>query len=588
MVADPNWWRHAVVYQIYPRSFADSNGDGIGDINGIRSRIPYLAALGVDAIWINPWYPSPMKDAGYDVSDYRAIEPVFGTMSDAEALISEAHAAGIRVILDIVPNHTSDQHRWFQQALAAAPGSPERQRFIFRDGRGPNGDEPPNDWQSEFGGPAWSRVIEADGRPGQWYLRLFAAEQPDVNWDHPDIAAEYEETLRFWFDRGVDGFRIDVAHGLVKDAALPDANGLTFPLPADAGDDVDHPHWDRPGVHDIFRRWREVADSYDPPRMFCGEIWVGRTHRLTAYLRPDELHTAFNFEFLLSPWRAETMRSTIDTTLASHATVGAPATWVLGNHDVCRPVSRYARPQELNESTDRFLSHFIDRPADFAAGLRRARAAALLSLALPGGAYIFAGEELGLPEVEDIPLPAMQDPMVAGTGYTNRGRDGCRVPIPWARTGSSYGFGPDGGAAPWLPQPAGWGERSVAAAEPDPSSTLALYRAALRIRAEHPALGDGQLTWLPSSGSGSAEESSGSARDSSGSAEDSSGTVGDSSGNGGENVLAFTREPGFICMVNFGSTPVALPEGARVLLASETAAPAGILPADAAVWLAVD
>ena len=548
--ADPDWWRRAVVYQIYPRSFADSNGDGVGDINGIRARLPHLAALGVDALWVNPWYPSPMKDAGYDVSDYRAIEPVFGTMADAEALIAEAHAAGIRVILDIVPNHTSDQHRWFQAALAAGPGSPERERFIFREGRGEGGDQPPNDWMSEFGGPAWTRVTEADGRPGQWYLRLFAPEQPDVNWDHEDIHAEFTETLRFWFDRGIDGFRIDVAHGLVKDAGLADIDGLPFPLPADTPEDVDHPHWDQPGVHEIFRSWRRVADAYDGPRVFCGEIWVGRDHRLTAYLRPDELHTAFNFNFLMAPWLAAPLRETISSTLAAHAAVGAPATWVLGNHDVCRPVSRYARPQELVEPGFPHLQAYLDLPADFDAGRRRARAAALLSLALPGGAYVYQGEELGLAEVEDMPLEARQDPIVAGTDGANVGRDGCRVPLPWTASGDSYGFGPDGGAAPWLPQPAGWGPVSAEAQDGDPASVLELYRSALAIRAEHPALGDGDLTWVEA----------------------------------GPDALAFTREPGFGCWVNLGAEPLPLPAGAEVLVASGDVVD-GSLPADTAAWL---
>ncbi len=547
---DLDWWRHAVVYQIYPRSFADSNGDGVGDINGIRARLGYLAGLGVDAIWINPWYPSPMKDAGYDVSDYRAIEPVFGTMADAVALIAEAHAAGIRVILDIVPNHTSDQHRWFQAALAAGPGSPERDRFVFRDGRGSGGDLPPNDWMSEFGGPAWTRVVEADGRPGQWYLRLFAPEQPDVNWNHPDVHAEFTETLRFWFDRGVDGFRIDVAHGLVKDGGLADINGLPFPLPDDTPDGVEHPHWDQPGVHDIFRSWRQVADAYDGPRVFCGEIWVGRDHRLTAYLRPDELHTAFNFNFLMAPWLAEPLRATITSTLAAHAAVGAPATWVLGNHDVCRPVSRYARPQERVQAGFPSLQGYLSLPSDLEAGRRRARAAALLSLALPGGAYIYEGEELGLPEVEDIPLAARQDPMVAGTGGTNVGRDGCRVPIPWTSDGSSYGFGPDGGEAPWLPQPVGWGDVSAAAQDGDPSSSLELYRTALAVRAAHPALGDGSLAWVDA----------------------------------GADALAFTREPGFGCWVNLGPEPLPLPAGAAVLVASGPLA-GGALPTDTAAWL---
>jgi len=550
--ADQQWWRRAVVYQIYPRSFADSNGDGIGDINGIRARLPHLAALGVDAIWINPWYPSPMKDAGYDVSDYRDIEPVFGTMADAEALIAEAHAAGIRVVLDIVPNHTSDQHRWFRAALAAAPGSPERARFIFREGRGVDGSEPPNDWMSEFGGPAWTRVTEADGTPGQWYLRLFAPEQPDVNWDHPDIRDEFEQTLRFWFDRGVDGFRIDVAHGLVKDEGLADINGLPFPLPDDTPDGVEHPHWDQPGVHDIFRSWRRVADSYDGPRVFCGEIWVGRDHRLTAYLRPDELHTAFNFNFLMAPWLAAPLRATISSTLAAHIAVGAPATWVLGNHDVCRPVSRYARPQELLQPGFPNLQPYLDLPADVEVGRRRARAAALLSLALPGGAYIYQGEELGLAEVEEMPADARQDPIFAGTGGANVGRDGCRVPLPWTPTGDSYGFGPDGGAPTWLPQPAEFGDLAASMQDGDPASVLTLYRAALKLRAGHPALGDGELEWLEA----------------------------------GDDVLAFRREPGFACWVNLGRQAVALPRGATLLLASQDLSD-GLLPPDTAAWLAL-
>lgn len=550
MTDEQNWWRHAVVYQVYPRSFADSDGDGVGDIDGIRSKLPYLAGLGVDAIWINPWYPSPMADAGYDVSNYRDIEPIFGTMAGAEALISEAHELGIRVILDIVPNHTSNAHRWFIEALAAAPGSPERDRFIFRDGQGVNGELPPNDWQSVFGGPGWTRVIEADGRPGQWYLRIFAPEQPDVNWNHPDIAAEFAETLRFWFDRGVDGFRIDVAHGLVKADGLPDVKDMPFPLPEGTPEGVEHPFWDQPGVHDVFRSWRAIADEYTPARAYCGEIWVGRDERLAAYLRPDELHTAFNFNFLMAPWLADSMRGTIEQTLAAHASVGAPSTWVLGNHDVCRPVSRYARPQELVQPHDRNLQHYLDKPADFAAGLRRARAAALLSLALPGSAYIYQGEELGLPEVEDIPREALQDPVVFGTDYADIGRDGCRVPVPWTREGSSHGFGPEAGAAPWLPQPVGWGERSVEAEDGVPGSTLEMYRRALALRHELPMLGDGEMAWLPAT----------------------------------PEVLAFSRGPHFACWVNFGTTPIALPADVQVLVASDVLVD-GALPPDAAAWV---
>ena len=530
-----SWWRSAVVYQIYPRSFADANGDGVGDIAGIRSKLPYLAALGVDAVWISPWYPSPMADAGYDVSDYRDIEPVFGTLDEADAMVAEAHALGIKVIIDIVPNHTSDQHVLFQEALAAGPGSPERDRYIFRPGRGENGELPPTDWQSDFGGPAWTRTTNPDGTPGDWYLRLFAPEQPDVNWDNAEIKAEFEKTLRFWFDRGVDGFRIDVAHAMVKDTTFPDVGDMPFPLPEGTPETIDHPHWDRPGVHEIFRSWRTVADEYTPSRAFCGEIWVGRAHRLVAYLRPDELHTAFNFDFLKTPWLPGPMRSVIDTTLASHAAVGAPPTWVLGNHDVCRPVSRYARDQKGVEAMHRHLSDYIGRPADFEAGLRRTRAAALMMFALPGGAYVYQGEELGLPEAEAIPLEAMQDPTRRPEPSAPiSGRDGCRVPLPWTAEGATYGFSPEGAAAPWLPQPAEWAALAADVQDGVPGSTLEFYRAALALRAQHPALGDGTMRWLDTP----------------------------------PEALAFARDPGFVCWVNFGEEPLPLPAGATVLVAS--------------------
>jgi alpha-glucosidase len=536
------WWREAVVYQVYIRSFADGDGDGVGDIAGLRSRLPYLAELGVDAIWINPWYPSPMKDAGYDVADYRDIEPVFGTLTDAESMLTEAHALGLKVLLDIVPNHCSDQHAWFQAALAAAPGSPERARFIFRDGRGPDGAEPPNDWQSRFGGRAWTRVPD-----GQWYLHLFAPEQPDFDWTNPEVHAEFEQTLRFWFDRGVDGFRIDVAHGLAKVEGLPDAGEAEW-NPENGY--VPHPAWDVENVHAIYQAWREIADSYDEPRVFVAEAWVPDPDRLVRYLRSDELHTAFNFDFLLAPWRAEAMRAVIDRTLASHDTVGAPPTWVLSNHDVLREASRYARPQDLRLL--RQLDDVLDLPCDEAVGQRRARAAALLMLALPGGAYVYQGGELGLPEVEDLPDEVLQDPTFEQSGRQRRGRDGCRVPIPWSGTAAPYGFGPEG-TVPWLPQPDGWAPFTVDAEANDEGSVLHLYRAALRLRHELAALGDGTLSWLDA----------------------------------GEGLLAFTREPGFGFAANLSSAPVALPDGARVLLASE-ALDGGQLPPDVAVWYSTD
>jgi alpha-glucosidase len=546
------WWRSAVVYQVYPRSFADGSGDGIGDLAGLRSRLPYLADLGVDAVWISPWYPSPMADAGYDVSDYRAIEPVFGTLPDAEAVVTEAHDLGLRVLLDIVPNHTSDQHAWFRAALAAPPGSPERDRYLFRDGRGPTGDLPPNDWVSRFGGPAWTRTTDSDGRPGQWYLHLYTPGQPDLNWRHADVWEDFERTLRFWFDRGVDGFRIDVAHGLAKAEDLTDVGELTWPLGQDVDDDVEHPHWDRPDVHDVYRAWRKVADSYAGERVFVAEAWVDRPHRLVRYVRGDELHTAFNFDFLVCPWRADRLRETIDRTLAAHESVGAPATWVLVNHDVAREVSRYAREQP--DTGLRHLDDLVGLPADLEVGTRRARAAALLMLALPGGAYVYQGEELGLPEVEDLPDEVLQDPRVRQTGGRSRGRDGCRVPLPWSGDAPPFGFSPDGASTPpWLPQPASWAVLTVQAQTGDPHSTLELYRRALRLRREHPALGDGRMRWIDSP----------------------------------HRTLAFARDPGFACLVNLSTQPVPLPVAATPLLTSASLADGGrSLPPDTAVWLA--
>ncbi|HUA72588.1 MAG TPA: glycoside hydrolase family 13 protein [Solirubrobacteraceae bacterium] len=544
------WWRSAVIYQVYIRSFADGDGDGIGDIPGLRSRLPYLARLGIDALWINPWYPSPMKDAGYDVSDLRAIEPRFGTLADAEAMIAEAHDLGMRVLLDIVPNHVSDKHRWFQEALAATPGSPERARFIFRDGRGPGGAAPPNDWTSNFGGLAWTRVTDVDGRPGQWYLHLFTPEQPDVDWTNPEVREEFSETMRFWFALGVDGFRIDVAHGLAKAEGLPDVGSTVWPP---VGPEVvDHPHWDRDEVHDIYRSWRSLADTYDDPRVFVAEAWVHNPERLAQYVRGDELHTAFNFDFLLAPWDAVPMRESIVASLSAHEAVGAPATWVLSNHDTVREVSRYARPQDVRRF--RKLADLVDLPADLPLGRRRARAAALLMLALPGGAYVYQGEELGLAEVEDLPEEVLQDPGWEQSGRTERGRDGCRVPIPWSGDEAPFGFSsPDASAPPWLPQPAEWAELTVEAQTGDERSMLELYRRALHLRRSQPALGDGNLRWLVAP----------------------------------DGALAFARDPGFACIVNLSGEPVAVPEGAGLLISSGPLTEDGRVPADTAVWLAI-
>jgi alpha-glucosidase len=548
------WWRNAVIYQIYIRSFADGNGDGIGDIAGIRSRLPYLAGLGVDAIWITPWYPSPMADGGYDVADFRDIEPEFGTLAEAEQLIAEAHGHGLRVILDIVPNHTSDAHEWFQAALRADPDSPERARYWFRDGRGPDGAFPPNDWKSVFGGPAWARLHDDEGVPEQWYLHLFAPEQPDLNWSNPEVRTEFEDVLRFWFDRGVDGFRIDVAHGLAKHAGLPDVGSQDKEeLLAEHDDQPDHPHWDRDEVHEIYRDWRAIADSYagseQGRRVFVAEAWVGtKMDRLGNYLRPDELHTAFNFDFLSCPWAADRLRTVIDRTLTTLGKVGAPATWVLSNHDVPREVTRYGR-EDTSLASARSGGTF-----DVELGRRRARAAALLMLALPGGAYVYQGEELGLPEV-DLPVEVLQDPIWERSGHKHKGRDGCRVPLPWSSDGPAYCFGE---GEPWLPQPSEWKQLSVEAQVNDADSMLALYRAAIALRRSLPGLVEGELHWLDDEPS---------------------------------DALAFGRGPGFACVVNLGPEAVALPEHEEVLLASapldRASSGPSRLPSDAAVWLRI-
>lgn len=540
-----DWWRSAVIYQVYIRSFADGTGDGEGDITGLRARLPYLRELGVDALWINPWYPSPLLDGGYDVADYRDIDPRFGDLGQAKELIAEAHALGLR----IVPNHSSWEHAWFKAALAAPPGSPERARYVFRDGRGAGGELPPNNWLSVFGGSAWERVpgpaTGPDGTPGQWYFHIFDVSQPDLDWSNPEVRAEFVDVLRHWFDLGVDGFRIDVAHAMVKDMDGPDLPydeaGLLEPPTI-----ADHPFFDREGVHEIYRGWRELADSYDPPKLFVAEAWVEPPARLARYLRDGELHSAFNFDYLMAAWEAPALRATIEQSIEVLGSVGAPATWVLENHDVERVVTRYGREHTAAAVGHARVEH---GPVDLDLGGRRARAAALLMLALPGGAYVYQGQELGLYEVLDLPDEALQDPVWERSGHTSRGRDGCRVPLPWSAEGSSFGFGTDGA---WLPQPAGWDHYAAAGQDGAADSSLTLFRAALRLRREHPALGSGSLTWVES----------------------------------GDHVLTFTRDPGFACVVNFGPAPASLPTHREILLTSGPLTDDGLLPADVAVWLA--
>jgi len=493
--AEAEWWRSAVIYQVYPRSFADSDGDGLGDLPGITARLGHLTRLGVDALWLSPFYTSPQRDAGYDVADYRSVDPRFGTLADADALIEKAHRLGLRVIVDLVPNHTSSEHAWFQAALAAAPGSPERARYVFRDGKGPDGEQPPTNWRSVFGGPAWSRVTEADGRPGQWYLHLFDATQPDLNWENDEVRAELESVLRFWLDRGVDGFRVDVAHGLVKDQSFPDWGHRTDMVSGDDEDDAGHdpgpsPYWDQPGVHDIYRRWHQVLAGYDGDRCLVAEAWADTPEKIAAYTRPDEMQQAFNFDYLTTPWDATRLREAITDGLTASDAVGAPCTWVMSNHDVVRASSRLGLP-ETGKGPNGIGAD--DPQPDAELGLRRARAAALLMLALPGSAYLYQGEELGLPEHTTLPDEVREDPAFFRTGAAEKGRDGCRVPLPWEADAPAFGFSPTG--ATWLPQPADWGGFAVDAQKGVPGSTYETYRTALRLRRDF-RLGTGSLAWV--------------------------------------------------------------------------------------------
>jgi len=535
------WWEDAVVYQVYPRSFADADGDGVGDLPGLRSRLDYLADLGVDAIWLTPFYPSPLADGGYDVSDYRAVDPRLGTMADFDALVKEAAAHRMRVIVDLVPNHCSSDHPLFRAALAAGPGSRERARFIFRDGRGPGGGLPPNNWASSFGGPAWTRVAD-----GQWYLHLFDAGQPDWNWRSAEVRALFEDVIRFWLDRGAAGLRVDVAWGLFKDPDLPDDPGG---IPRDAPSAYHH----RPELQDLYRTWRAILDSYPADgfpgaRTAIGEVWYDALGTLRPYLVPGGLPQVFNFELILSRWQPGALRAAIDGVLALAG--GSRAPWVLGNHDVPRPASRYRLDEGFTQDMAGRLVALGRRNA--AVGARRARAAALLLLALPGSAYIYQGEELGLPEVTDIPDGARRDPQFLRSGGRRPGRDGCRVPLPWTSGGPGYGFT---SGSPWLPQPPGWGSYSVEAQAGDPGSFLSLYREALRLRREHPALGRGTLRWL-----------------------------GEPDQAGRPGALCFAREPGFVFAANLGAAPAPLPPHKQVLLASGPVG--GGLPPDTAAWLA--
>jgi alpha-glucosidase len=542
-VPDRDWWRQAVVYQIYPRSFYDGNGDGLGDIKGITAKVAYLKSLAIDAVWLSPFYPSALADGGYDVDDYRAVDPKLGTLEDFDEMSAALHAAGIKLVVDIVPNHSSDRHEWFREALASPNESAARARYIFRDGQGPNGDKPPSDWTSHFGGPAWTRITEPDGTPGQWYLHLFTKEQPDWNWDNREVRQDFLRTLRFWSDRGVDGFRVDVAHGLAKDMSEPlrsrpsVANEL---IPVDGSD----PLFDRDKVHEIFSEWRTVFNEYEPPRTAVAEAWVPAVRR-PLYARPTELGQAFNFDLLLADWEIHQFRSIITTNLEEADAGGASSTWVLSNHDVIRHASRYGLPTGRAVHERWLLSNGTNPVENRETGIRRARAATLLMLALPGSAYLYQGEELGLFEVADLAPEVVQDPIWDRTKHKIKGRDGCRVPLPWSTETSAFGFG---AVSPHLPQPAWFGDSSVAAQDGVEGSTLEFYRNALRQRTKLQT--EERVDWQESASL---------------------------------HVLHFVRPGGWHSVTNFGTTPVALPAGTVVAASGPLAS--GKLPPDTTAWV---
>ena len=526
------WWRSSVVYQLYVKSFLDTDGDGLGDLDGVTARLGHIASLGVDAIWLNPCFPSPQRDGGYDVADYTTIEPAYGGLPAFERLLEAAHDRGLKVLLDLVPNHCSDQHEWFQQALAAGPGSAERRRFLFAEGRGEDGSEPPNNWLSTFGGRAWTRVPD-----GQWYLHLFDSSQPDFNWENPEVAEMFDDVLRTWFDRGIDGFRIDVAHGMAKATGLPDVPDVA---------EMSVHAWNQPGVHDILRRWRKLADSYGRDITLVGEAWVP-TADSADYIRPDELQQVFYFDLTLQPFEAAAFRGSVDDAFAHLSDEHGAPTWALNNHDVHRSVTRFGivEPEPTRTADPHGLRTRQRGRVDLELGTRRATAALLFTLALPGSVYLYQGEELGLPEVQDLPDEARQDPMWERSGHTDYGRDGCRVPLPWVAAEPAFGFT---SGTPWLPQPDVFGELAADRQEHDDASVLHLYRAAMRARRDiDPA---STLEWLDA---------------------------------GRDDVLAF-RRGGVVCVTVFGGPAYDVPEewGTPVLATGDAAG--RTLPADTAAW----
>ena len=537
-VAGTEWWRSGVIYQIYPRSFADSNGDGMGDLVGITKHLGDIADLGVDAVWLSPFYSSPQKDAGYDVSDYRGVDPLFGSLADFDALVDRAHELNLRVMIDLVPNHTSEQHNWFQEALVSPVGSAARNYYHFKDGRGENGELPPNNWQSMFGGPAWTRLED-----GQWYLHLFDSSQPDLNWENPAVHREFEAILRFWLDRGIDGFRVDQPHAMAKAPGLPDHPYVETAGAGFIEGQADPPMWFQDSVHEIFRSWRKILESYPGDRAMCGEAYVLPLAKMALWVRPDEFHQTFNFRFLDAGWDRQALVSAINESFEAFDAVGAPSTWVLNNHDVIRHVSRFGGDFGRTTASDGIGPDAVQ--PDNALGLVKARAATLFMLGLPGASYLYQGEELGLPEHTTLAAKFRQDPTFFRTNGKRVGRDGARVPLPWLKGGTTNGF--TQAETAWLPQPETFAELSRDQ-QTASDSTLGMYKAALKLRSEL-RLGQGSFSWV--------EE---------------------------DTVLSYQNQ-NVVVVHNFGDSPAALPDG-EVLIASAPLG-SGKLPANVTAWLKV-
>ena len=482
--ATREWWRDAVVYQVYVRSFADSNGDGKGDLQGIVDHLPHLQSLGVDAIWLCPCFPSPQMDHGYDVADYFDIEPTYGDLETFDRMVAAARDHGIRVMLDLVPNHCSSQHAWFQAAVKAGRGSREREHFWFRDGKGEHGELPPNNWTAIFGGPAWTRVDEPDGSPGQWYLHVFTPWQPDWNWENEEVQEHFDRVLRFWFDRGIGGFRVDAVGVVGKTPGLPDQvldpNAGTATEQAGKNEHIQF----LPSAHEHWRRWRRLIDAYEvehPGRdlVTVSEAYTpGRPELLLKFVEPDQFHQSFNFDLMLAPWIAPVIRSSVAEVYDVLTAAGTTVTWTLNNHDTQRAVTRYGRANAASiESWTKNNLVYVEAPVDEVLGLRRAEAMIVFTAGLPGSLYLYQGEELGLPEVFDIPADRREDPLFIRTNGKEIGRDGCRIPLPWADDATSaFGFSPVPHDEPWLPLPADWGRYAASAQVVDPASTLSLYR----------------------------------------------------------------------------------------------------------------